>query len=424
MSLGDLLKREKTRTGLGLGELTVLSGHNDPFRLDTPANHANGQWFRNTMERCGLLTGSGTIHNRGIHYAFVSLGDVLRPDGRPYINNDECWLYLERCSNIARWLRYVPWTRVVDARNADPIIRVEEWTSNDWNVDLPAELLIPDDDELIPCVKGDWSPPRQTYRLALYGEKTSLGNVLSPIARQYGADLYLPSGEISNTLLAQMAATGAEDGREMIVAVFADCDPAGYQMAVSIGHKLRALKESLYPNSLSFRVVAPALTVEQVQELNLPSTPLKESELRADGWRARYGVEQTEIDALATLRPDVLTSIARDALDPFFDHGLARRHAAAVDEWHREAQRLFEEQVGGTVFADAWAEASMLRDEFRAKIATLRALSNTFDGDLPAFVRPEPDLPDRAGSVLVSSDMPLATHAGILRRRKDYTVHA
>ena len=60
----------------------------------------------------------------------------------------------------------------------------------------------------------------------------------------YDADLYLPTGEISDTLLATMAKAGAEDGRPMVVFVFADCDPAGYQMAVSIGHKLRALKEA------------------------------------------------------------------------------------------------------------------------------------------------------------------------------------
>ena len=113
-----------------------------------------------------------------------------------------------------------------------------------------------------------------------------------------------------------MAKTGAEDGREMIVLVFADCDPAGYQMAVSIGHKLRALKEAFNP-SLKFQVHAPALTVEQVRRFDLPSTPLKETERRADGWRLKHGVEQTEIDALATLRPELLREIVEEACDPF-----------------------------------------------------------------------------------------------------------
>lgn len=37
------------------------------------------------------------------------------------------------------------------------------------------------------------------------------------------------------------------------------------------------------------------------------------------------GTEQTEIDALAALQPGVLDRIARDALDRFYDHDLARR---------------------------------------------------------------------------------------------------
>lgn len=424
MNLGDMLRDEKEMTGLGFAELTVLSPQNDPFRLDTPTNHKNGQWFRDHMEQCGLLSGAGTIHNRGIHYAIVSLGNAVRPDGKPYINDAECWAFLENASNVARWLKYVPWTRIVDARNADPIIQVRGDEADTWSVDLSAETFMPNEDDLIPTIKGDWKPARQSYRLALYGEKTSLGNVLSPIAEQYGADLYLPSGEISNTLLAQMAAAGADDGREMVVVVFADCDPAGYQMAISIGHKLRALKESLYPNSLSFRVIAPALTVEQVKELGLPHTPLKPTELRAAGWVERYGIEQTEIDALATLQPDVLTAIARDALDPFFDHTLAKRQRYAEREWHRSAQRRFEDRVGGDQFTDAWNAANEARAVLEARVKVLRDLADGFDDALPHFIPPSSEAYGDSSIVLVSSDMPLAVHAGILRRRKDYSAAA
>lgn len=418
-----MLREEKALTGLGLAELTVLSPQNDPFRLDTPTNHKNGLWFRERMEECGLLARAGAIHNRGIHYAIVSLGNAVRPDGKPYINDADCWAFLENASNVARWLKYVPWSRIVDARNADPIIRVRGDETDEWSVDLSAETFMPNGDDLIPTVKGDWKPARQCFRLALYGEKTSLGNVLEPIAEQYGADLYLPSGEISNTLLAQMAATGADDGREMVVAVFADCDPAGYQMAVSIGHKLRALKESLYPNSLSFRVIAPALTVEQVKELGLPHTPLKPTELRAAGWVERYGIEQTEIDALATLRPDVLTAIARDALDPFFDHTLARRHRHAEREWHRMAQARLAEHFNGEL-DDAWQAADEARAELEARVKVLRDLADGFDDKLPVFVPPASEAYGSDNAVLVSSDMSLAEHAGILRRRKDYSTAA
>ena len=88
----------------------------------------------------------------------------------------------------------------------------------------------------------------------------------------------------------------------------------------------------MFPD-LEFEVRPVALTVEQAKRLGLPSTPLKASEQRADRWRAAYGVEQTEIDALGTLRPDVLGEILTDAVLPFYDHTLASRVAEARAAW-------------------------------------------------------------------------------------------
>ncbi|MET4483112.1 hypothetical protein [Bradyrhizobium sp. F1.13.3] len=420
MSLSDILREEKDRTGIDLGNLTVLSPRLDPYRLDTKANHNKGQWFRDQMEHAGLFRTEATYHNRGIHYAVVSLGDACLPSGIPYKNDFDCWTFLQDASNIARWLGYVSFEKVFDARNADPVIRIRSRATRGYKVGLAAQLLMPDDDDLIPTVAGNWGDARQAYQLVIYGEKTSLESALGPIAKEYEADLYLPSGEISNTLLAKMAATGAGDGREMVVAVFADCDPSGYQMAISIAHKLRAFRDLHYPNNLSFRVITPALTVEQVKEFGLPHAPLKPTELRAAGWVERYGIEQTEIDAMATLRPDVFDAIARKSLDPYFDHGLAARHAQAKGEWHQMAQGRFADHFNGEL-DDAWQAAVGARADLQARVQVLCELADRFNEELPGFDRPQADVIGD-GPVLVSSDMPLAEHAGVLRDRKDYSV--
>ena len=137
------------------------------------------------------------------------------------------------------------------------------------------------------------------------------------------ADLYLPTGEISDTLVHRIARDANDDGRPLVMFTLADCDPAGRQMSVSIGRKLQALRDLLFPD-LRFEVVPVALNPEQVAALGLPSTPLKETEKRADRWREAFGIEQTEIDALATLRPDVLREIVERAFDPYVDRGLKR----------------------------------------------------------------------------------------------------
>jgi hypothetical protein len=287
-------------------------------------------------------------------------------------------------------------------------------------VAVDAGIYLSDADELKPKIQVSGFEVKQPYRLAFYGEKTSLGTVLDPLATSYDADLYLPSGEISNSLLAKMAKVGHQDKREMIVFIFADCDPAGYQMAVSIGHKLRALRESTFPD-LDFRLVTPALTVEQVKHFGLPSTPLKETELRAGGWRDRYGVEQTEIDALATLRPDLLREIVSEAVDPFFDSTLAQRVRLAREEWETRAQEAFEAQIDGEKIADIRARAEADLDALRTKLAALEVETEGLDLDLPPATLPEPITDDDQPEPLVSSQMPLIEHIRVLRERKDYS---
>ena len=97
-------------------DLTVLD--NDPYRLDTPANHRDGEWFAGQIAR--FVTQDSTVHLRGLHYLIASSGDVLKPDGKLYINLDEQWVWMsEHAADAARWLGYVSFERILDARNEE-----------------------------------------------------------------------------------------------------------------------------------------------------------------------------------------------------------------------------------------------------------------------------------------------------------------
>src|SRR5213076_2709952 len=61
------------------------------------------------------------------------------------------------------------------------------------------------------------------------------------------------------------------DGRPMVVFYFADADPAGWQMGVSVARKLQAFK-TLEFGDLTFEVRRVALTPDQVREYGKPST--------------------------------------------------------------------------------------------------------------------------------------------------------
>jgi hypothetical protein len=58
-------------------------------------------------------------------------------------------------------------------------------------------------------------------------------------------------------------------------------------------------------------------------------------------------VEQTEIDALATLRPRDLEEIVTNAIGPYYDASLAARVAEAEREWQAAAQRALNDQIDG-----------------------------------------------------------------------------
>jgi hypothetical protein len=389
-SLRRVLEAASRRADCNRADLTVLG--KDPYRLDTPAGHRDGQWVAAQVLRAfGPLR---RFHWRGLHYAVVVAGDIVKPNGEIYRNTDDDWLWLsEHAARPARWLGYVPFDRIIDNRNADRVIhrraKVTPWTY----LSMRLEVEIPDVSTIDPYPGIADFEGRQPYSLAIYGEKASLEDVLLPIAQRYDADLYLQSGEISDTRLWQMAKDAADDGRSLAVFVLADCDPAGRQMAVSIGRKLQALRDLLFPK-LEFEIVPAALEVEQVRDLGLPSTPLKESEKRADRWREEFGVEQTEIDALATLRPRDLEAIVHAAIEPYFDLTLKRRVDAAYSEWREAAQEAVDEQIDSDALDAVRERTEEKLEEFEAEVdqtnAQLQALGDGIS--LPKAVVPEPEL--------------------------------
>ncbi len=404
--------------GCGMTDLTVLAAQNDPFRVDTPARHRDGEWLATTAQELGL--GDRKIHLRGLHY--MVLGRP-RPDGTPYTNTDEDWLWLTgSAGKAARWLGYLPFDQITDQRNAAPEVRIFTPPDPRPYLTVGADVEIPDADELMPQVAVDGFTGAQPYKLVIFGEKSSLADVLGPLAESRQADLYLPTGEISDTLLYQMARIGAEDGRPMVVLCFSDADPAGWQMPISIARKLQGF-QALEFGDLEFQVRRVALTPAQVREYGLPSTPLKATELRADAWREAMQVEQTEIDALGSLRPDLLRRIARAAIEPFFDSSLDSRVSEARWSWLTEAQAVLDESMDpqrlDVIRAEAGAKLATMRAEIDALNDSLRV--EVDDVDLPAMVVPTAALNGGAhGTPLVDSRWGFAEQSRRLIEAKAY----
>ena len=105
----------------------------------------------------GNLQGQAADPLRGLHYALISTPDLpAMPDGQAYQNAAECWEWLQRVANKARWLRVIPFEDVTDERNAAPQIHTEyvdddEPEGIDLTDDLDA-LSVPSLAMLLPTV--------------------------------------------------------------------------------------------------------------------------------------------------------------------------------------------------------------------------------------------------------------------------------
>lgn len=135
------------------------------------------------------------------------------------------------------------------------------------------------------------------------------------------------------------------------------------------------------------------------------------------------GVEQTEIDALAALRPALLRKIAADAISPFFDSTLEWRVMEAHRAWQEDAQRSLDEQTSSKVRDRLHAEAKQKLDAIREQITAIKE-SMRLDAtsfDLPPIEVPDAVLPEiRVPMPLIDSRDPFAEQCRRLIDSKRY----
>jgi hypothetical protein len=108
----------------GLDDLTV-GDERDPYRLDTPAEHRNGKWFKEMVDQ--FVPPDKSIHIRGLYYAIVSFARIKLPNGTTFVNDFDCYQFLKNAAEPARWLGYVPFERLHDGRNEEPKIFLPDY---------------------------------------------------------------------------------------------------------------------------------------------------------------------------------------------------------------------------------------------------------------------------------------------------------
>ena len=389
-ALAERITTAAAKIGASVENLLVLSEGKDPYT--SWRRRRDAEVFAKLFER--FVAPDAKRHLRGLFYRCVMIPNTATwPNGKSLINTYANWVKFQNAAKAARWLGLVPFEQIIDARNDEAKIYVpgellvETGVSSGAGCDIPAKAAAVMPGFLLNGFRG-----RQTHRIIFYGEKTSLAEVLEPIAQQIGAEMVLVTGESSDTRLAEAVGRANADARPAVLLYFADFDPSGHQMSISVARKVQALIDFQYPN-LSIKLYRVALTIDQVRDWGLPDKALKASEKRADKWREAFGVEQTEIDAALELRPDALRRAVFEAIKPFYDGMLDERVSQAEGRWYKKADAVLRDHPD---YRDISARTESAYNRVKDAVADLREEQARATKILRESLPAAPELPKAA----------------------------
>jgi hypothetical protein len=211
----EAIKALAKSRGVSVKDLIAMSTNHDPFYMGKPADHVAAEWFGDVWRRFGFISG---VHLRRIHYRLVSQREPMRLwfDDKPYENTVNCWANLMEAAGQARYLKVVDFDAFVDQRNPDPALYRpypplpvevayqidEDWTTWKGHAQSPSTPIVwfpslnaPD----MPSVDVRNYEGRQRYHLEIWGEKSTMNDVLIPLCSRYQVNLMTGSGELSIT---------------------------------------------------------------------------------------------------------------------------------------------------------------------------------------------------------------------------------
>jgi hypothetical protein len=305
--------------------LIVEALNNDPFCI-TGARQARAEWFAEIYRRLEMPVG---IHTRRAHYMMVSqTKPILKLDNEPYQNTSEDAAELSDASRDARHLDLIPAEDFVDRRNPDAVLHLD---TVEWSAELSTltstPAIVRSNLPMPPLPRLYLTSPKiaQRYHVEIWCEKSTVDDILGPLAKQYGVNFVSGAGESSHTQCVYVVKRSEASDLPVRILYISDFDPGGRSMPVAVARKIQHriyLKEF---HHLDIQVRPIALTPEQCEHYRLPRTPLKKTEKRRDRFQVRFGIGATELDALEAKHPGELRRIVEQEILRYYDPDLAQQ---------------------------------------------------------------------------------------------------
>lgn len=155
-------------------------------------------------------------------------------------------------------------------------------------------------------------------------EKEALAGIFEHLFKPWDIPLLPARGYPSATALRDLAKSRMLcDGRTVVVLHFGDHDPSGIDMSRDLQERLELFCRGRI--NIDFRRMA--LNMDQIEELNPPPNPARQTDSRYEAYRELYGDESWEIDSLT---PEYLRELIRKEVEPLIDW----------DQWHATERRI------------------------------------------------------------------------------------
>jgi hypothetical protein len=220
-------------------------------------------------------------------------------------------------------------------------------------------------------------------------------DILEDVGRQYGVTRVYSLGELSLTACVKLILDRVvrNGDRPVRLLYLSDFDPAGRSIPVAAARKVEWLIRA-HDLDIDLQLIPILLDHDQCVHYQLPRTPLKADEGRADEWAIQFGEGGTELDALEALHPGELRRIVTEALDRYHDHDLQGRWDALKSE--REAEL-------GAIAAGVAAEYADALRPHRAECRRLAWEPNRLRDEVQmVYAKMLGEITERAGDVALT----------------------
>lgn len=337
----EQLLKEAKEQGLTKGQITVLT--TDPYFVGNERETEMAQWAAPLWDRM-MSKRKKPLHLRGFHYWIQSQG-IKKPDGNKYAHKDahKDWTFLLKSVQLARYLGIGEWKNLIDLKHPDPVdyntYEVFSGFKKDGNVDIQNLLEQGVDqfvDALVKMLMREAPQYRtdamQTYHTEVWCEKGSMGFVIEPACRTYGACYQPLVGQASVEkveMSARRALQAARAGKRVRIFYISDWDRYGWWMVSAVARKLEFF---VHNENVDIRLTRLALNDDQIQTYNLPKAP-------------KLGEAVVELDALEAIHPGALAGIVKEALNPYYDKDKVEELEQENRRMRQKAERMIEEKL-------------------------------------------------------------------------------